>query len=77
MTGRIAILGLIGALLATAAEAKDFEQRVAAQEGGRLRVDLDSGSIVIESHDREEVRVEMVRQKTDEVRRGADLPAGA
>jgi hypothetical protein len=58
MTGRIAILGLIALLLATAAAAKDFEQRVAAQEGGRLRVDLDSGSIVIESHDREEVRVD-------------------
>jgi hypothetical protein len=58
MTGRIAILGLIATLLAAAAAAKDFEQRVAAQEGGRLRVDLDSGSIVIESHDREEVRVD-------------------
>jgi hypothetical protein len=60
MTGRIAILGLITALLATAAAAKDFEQRVAAQAGGRLRVDLDSGSIVIESHDREEVRVDVL-----------------
>ena len=58
MTGRIAILGLIALLLATAAAAKDFEQRVAAQSGGRLRVDLDSGSIVIESHDRDEVRVD-------------------
>jgi len=58
MTGRIAILGLIALLLATAAAAKDFEQRVAAQSGGRLRVDLESGSIVIESHDREEVRVD-------------------
>ncbi|MBW1684851.1 MAG: hypothetical protein JRS35_07265 [Deltaproteobacteria bacterium] len=60
MTGRIAILGLVTALLATAAAAKDFEQRVAAQPGGRLRVDLDSGSIVIESHDREEVRVDVL-----------------
>jgi DUF4097 and DUF4098 domain-containing protein YvlB len=60
MTGRIAILGLITALLATAAAAKDFEQRVAAQAGGRLRVDLDSGSVVIESHDREEVRVDVL-----------------
>ena len=60
MTGRIAILGLVTALLATAAAAKDFEQRVAAQAGGRLRVDLDSGSIVIESHDREEVRVDVL-----------------
>ena len=58
MTGRIAILGLIAALLATAAAAKDFEQRVAAQSGGRLRVELESGSIVIESHDRDEVRVD-------------------
>lgn len=58
MTGRIVILGLITMLLATAAAAKDFEQRVAAQAGGRLRVDLESGSIVIESHDREEVRVD-------------------
>lgn len=60
MTGRIAILGLMTALLATAAAAKDFEQRVAAQAGGRLRVDLDSGSVVIESHDREEVRVDVL-----------------
>jgi hypothetical protein len=60
MTGRIAILGLITALLATAAAAKDFEQRGAAQAGGRLRVNLDSGSIVIESHDREEVRVDVL-----------------
>jgi DUF4097 and DUF4098 domain-containing protein YvlB len=58
MIGRLVILGLIATLLATAAAAKDFEQRVAAQAGGRLRVDLDSGSIVIESHDREEVRVD-------------------
>jgi hypothetical protein len=56
--GRLVILGLIAALLPAAAAAKDFEKRVAAQEGGRLRVDLDSGSIVIESHDREEVRVD-------------------
>jgi len=58
MIGRIAILGLIATLLAAAAAAKDFEQRVAAQAGGRLRVNLDSGSIVIESHDLEEVRVD-------------------
>jgi DUF4097 and DUF4098 domain-containing protein YvlB len=58
MIGRIAILGLIGTLLAAPAAAKDFEQRVAAQAGGRLRMELDSGSVVIESHDLEEVRVD-------------------
>jgi hypothetical protein len=58
MIGRIVILGLIATLLAASAGGKDFEQRVAAQAGGRLRVDLDSGSIVIESHNREEVRVD-------------------
>jgi len=58
MIGRIAILGLVAALLPAAAAAKDFERSVAAGERERLRVDLDSGSIVVESHDREEVRVD-------------------
>ncbi len=58
MIGRTVILGLVATLLAASAAGKDFEQRVAAQAGGRLRVELDSGSIVIESHDREEVRVD-------------------
>jgi DUF4097 and DUF4098 domain-containing protein YvlB len=58
MIGRIAILGLVAALLPAAAAAKDFEERVAVEAHGRLRVNLDSGSIVIESHDRDEVRVD-------------------
>lgn len=43
--------------LALPALAKDFEQSVPAESGGRLRVDLSAGSVVIESHELEEVRV--------------------
>lgn len=46
------------ALLAAPAMAREFEQRVPAEAGGRLRVDLDAGSLEVEGHDEEEVRVE-------------------
>jgi hypothetical protein len=56
--GRIARLVLLAALLPAAAAAKDFEQRVAADAGGQLRVDLRGGAVVVESHEQPEVRVD-------------------
>ena len=50
----IAILGC----LAPSAMAKDYEDRIAARPGGRLQVDLASGSVEVESHDDHEVRVD-------------------
>ncbi len=49
---------LVALLLPAAATAKDFEKRVPAESGGELRVELDAGSVVLEGHDREEVRVD-------------------
>lgn len=43
-----------------AAAARDFERRVPAESGGKLRADLDVGAIEVESHDAEEVRVELL-----------------
>jgi hypothetical protein len=51
-------IAALSALLATPVRAVDFEESIAAREGGTLRVDLDAGSIEIESHDEPEVRVE-------------------
>ncbi len=44
--------------LAPSALAKDYEDRIGAQPGGRLRVDLQSGSVEVESHDEPEVQVD-------------------
>ena len=51
-------LAWLAALPAATASAKDFEKRVPAESGGELRVELDAGSVVLESHDLEEVRVD-------------------
>lgn len=59
--GGLARLLLLAALAAGApggAQAKDFEERVPAEPGGELRVHLDGGSVLVESHDRDEVRVD-------------------
>jgi hypothetical protein len=45
-------------LLSASASAREFEQRVPAESGGNLRVDLDAGSVEVEGHDEQEVRVE-------------------
>ncbi len=54
MAWAIAILGC----LAPSAMAKDYEDRIAARPGGRLQVELASGSVEVESHDDNEVRVD-------------------
>ena len=59
MTHRIVSMAVLLLLaFAPAVAAKDFENRIAAKPGGRLRVDLKGGSIEVESHDVNEVRVE-------------------
>ena len=59
MRGRLlAILAALVALQPAAAAAKDFSQRVPAEPDGELRVELDAGSVVLESHERDEVRVD-------------------
>ena len=55
-----ATLTLLLTLLSGAGAAKDFEGRVPAESGGELRIDLDSGSVWIESHSEPEVRVDAV-----------------
>jgi hypothetical protein len=57
---RVAALAWLAALSPAPAGAKDFEKRVPAEPGGELRVELDAGSVVLESHDREEVRVNAI-----------------
>jgi hypothetical protein len=58
MLRRAAGAALALALLAPPAAAAEFEQRVPAESGGRLRVQLDTGSVEVEGHDEPEVRVE-------------------
>jgi DUF4097 and DUF4098 domain-containing protein YvlB len=58
MTARIATTGLLALLLATGAAASDFEKTVPAESGGELRIDLDVGSVEVESHAENSVRVE-------------------
>jgi hypothetical protein len=53
-----AVLALL--LPAATAAAAEFERRVPAESGGRLRVQLDAGSVEVEGHDEPEVRVEAV-----------------
>ena len=58
MTHRIARLAVLLLAFAPAVAAKDFEDRIAAKPGGRLRVDLKGGSVEVESHGDNEVRVD-------------------
>jgi hypothetical protein len=55
---RLLALVLLATLAPAAASARDFEERVPAEPGGDLRVELDAGSVVLESHDLAEVRVD-------------------
>jgi hypothetical protein len=62
MQMRTTVMGLGVALLvvvlAMAAPAAEFDERVPAEPGGRLRIDLTGGAVEIESHDEDVVRVE-------------------
>lgn len=51
-------LTLLSMLLAGSASANDFQQSLAVRPGGTLEVDLDGGSVEVESHDRDEIRVD-------------------
>jgi hypothetical protein len=55
---RLLAIVLLVTLAPAAANARDFEGRVPAEPGGDLRVELDAGSVVLEGHDRAEVRVD-------------------
>lgn len=57
---RVATLAWLATLTPAPVSAKDFEKRVPAESGGELRVELDAGSVVLESHDRDEVRVDAI-----------------
>jgi hypothetical protein len=58
MIRQTALIALLSAVLSSGASAEEFEESIAAQPGGTLRVDLDAGSVDVETHDRNEVRVE-------------------
>jgi hypothetical protein len=58
MNHRIATMAVLLLAFAPAVAAKDFEDRIAAKPGGRLRVDLKGGSVEVESHGDNEVRVD-------------------
>ncbi|MEE8507979.1 MAG: DUF4097 family beta strand repeat-containing protein [Myxococcota bacterium] len=58
VAGRMALAIAILGSQAPSAIAKDYEDRIAARPGGRLQVDLASGSVEVESHDENEVRVD-------------------
>jgi ferric-dicitrate binding protein FerR (iron transport regulator) len=53
----LAIALLLGVLPGTGS-AGEYDERVPAEPGGRLRIDLSGGSVEIEGHDEETVRVE-------------------
>ncbi len=55
---RAGCLALLCCLPLAARAAEDFEDEVEARSGGRLRVDLDAGSLEIEGHDEPVVRVD-------------------
>ena len=57
MIRRIATLVLLASCLSPVAAARDFEKRIAAAPGGALRIELQGGSVEVESHDAHEVRV--------------------
>lgn len=52
------LLAILIALLPAAALAADFSRSVPVQPGGELEIDLDSGDLVIETHDLDEVHVD-------------------
>jgi DUF4097 and DUF4098 domain-containing protein YvlB len=58
MTHRIASCAVLLLAFAPAVAAKDFEDRITAKPGGQLRVDLKGGTVEVESHDDNEVRVD-------------------
>jgi hypothetical protein len=57
MHRQIATLMLLASCLPSAAAARDFEKRIAADPGGMLRIELQGGSVEVESHDEHEVHV--------------------
>lgn len=56
-TRQLVIAGLT-ALLGTSAAAADLDEVIAVATGGRLEIELDGGSVDIESHDANEVRID-------------------
>ncbi len=58
MMGRWAAWVLLVVGLPIAAGARDFEESIEARPGGTLRVDLDGGSVEVETHGEYEVRVD-------------------
>ncbi len=59
MMRRIATTALLATLVAADGTASDFEKTVPAEPGGELRIDLDAGSVEVESHAANTVRVEV------------------
>ena len=58
MTVRIATAVLIACLAPLGSRATDLQERVSAQPGGTLRVDLEQGAIEVEGHEESEVTVD-------------------
>jgi hypothetical protein len=57
VASRLGLIVLVP-LLAGPVVAAEFDQRVPAEPGGRLRIDLSGGEVEIEGHDEDSVRVE-------------------
>jgi hypothetical protein len=57
LASRVAVLILAIAIPASAG-ARDFEDSIEASSGGTLRIDLDGGSVEVETHGEDEVRVD-------------------
>jgi len=58
MNRRWAVVAVLACGLPAAAGARDFEQSIEARPGGTLRVDLDGGSVEVETHGDYQVRVD-------------------
>lgn len=52
------LMAVLLGLVSGAAGAKDFDERIEVEPGGRLRAELEGGSVEVESHGDDEVRVE-------------------
>jgi hypothetical protein len=54
----LVVLGVLWILASQPASARDYEDRIAVEPGGHLRIEIEAGAVEVEGDDEDELRVE-------------------